>query len=303
MSENRKRLAPPHIQLGYFWNDFRETEHFGEVLEWLLADGYKITPRTLMVRIQNGRVPWFSQIAMIGSDLPEEFIFWRDDCSLEAIRNVQDAAPVMVHLTPTSDLGVECDLAYSLSFDRDAPRAIELVASGAALDLMENVGADQIDAPDREIALRTQQWLVRIFQRLCDEMTPCYAGCFWESPLLTPSVLLSSDYIMDWTDIFVSHGVISDREVLKELNRLKVCSVSEWATGSFIERRREASEFEVDCQDAIAILKKIVSPLFPREIIFTQIARRAMSMAIPRKFFTQQRLIWACGLNGDGIVD
>ena len=181
-------LDSPLIQLGFYWHGRDQTESFRCLLRWLLTRGYKVAAEVIAFKAVGGKLPAFSQISLGGIEGVESGVF--TDWTTESTLRETEWLPVRVRLLPKAARDVRVNLGYArmsvASLLKGAHHAVEIQASGADLDLLDNVPASQLAASVVASARRIARWQRSIFELACKECEPDYAGCFMEWELQPP---------------------------------------------------------------------------------------------------------------------
>ncbi|MCB9851500.1 MAG: hypothetical protein H6819_00270 [Phycisphaerales bacterium] len=229
-------LQAPHIQLGFYWHNRPQEASFAACMRWLIADGYDVAQLEAL-RSVDGRLPRFRQPAWLGNPEAECAMFENWDAAT-ALSSV-DWLPILCHLSPTTPQDVPIYLNYALvfdeSYDRGDAHAIEIHASGAALNLRQNVGASEMTSDDVAEAELTDAWQQRIFRAVCESLAPTYAANNWENALQPPAYLAQSGTSFDFQCFFLSQewADVAAIETLVEL--LDAWTSQRFASGLLIE--------------------------------------------------------------------
>lgn len=213
-------MQPPQIQLGFYWDDYDDRRRFQDILTWLEKSGCTLHPVAQVALLEGKTVPWFTQLAMAPQlKLTDK---WHGS-NLVAPVCVRGKSPELV----------EFDFGYALASVATDSRPLEIVASGLAINLLEN-SQQKAAGKTRKKAKRTEKWLASTFQGVCESLSPLYATKLAESALLTPSCLVNSCSFTDIRELFLSNQLVGERRFATD-PFVEAISTYRWTNGHHVK--------------------------------------------------------------------
>lgn len=253
-------LQAPLIELGFFWSSIAEPAAFGRLVTWLLAAGSVLRSPLRAVRADHGQLPWFRCPGLLHMEHPEIECGSFEDWTPDRFANERDWLPIHVRLAATTSFPVDVDVCYATLCwncrSEEDIHPIEIVASGADLDLAHNVDSDKLDDEILENARRTDEWTSRTFRSVCEEFGPDYAGYHWERSLRPPRSLVASDDWLDFGDLFLSDTMMRSYGGPEALQKLE-----EWHTERYRNGIRLTSLVRDDpscCREGMDLVRKML---------------------------------------------
>ncbi len=247
-------LQGPLIQIGAYWGEIDETLAFRRVLDWILRRGYRMAPLVLGVKAEAGKLPRFLDMASGRGTLCFR------DWSAEQALSSQDHIPVTVRLTPMNVCNVELDVSFAImdaeSFAGGDGHVIEIVASGADLDLVENVGCEGMCAEVVMGAKKTQKWCETTLRALCDELRPDYAGERWAVALQPPQSLVACEDPASLMNLYLSDHLEQAGQLGAQLAPFNVCTIVDHPHGVFVRAMDVADEGNTEVHAAAAVVRE-----------------------------------------------
>lgn len=235
-------LQGPHIQLGSYWHGLPDIEAYRRVLRWFVGVGYRAHPVVTLMKADNGVLPRYDQLATHG--LPEGTVIVRGDCSLENVLSEQAWLPVRVRLLPSRLQDVEIDVGYAFMHEESLRagdrRVVEITASGADLNLLDNSGVDDLDPEVVQAAQRVEEWHWRVFHELCDDLLPDYAGLRWEWEIQPPASLLSGCEVDTISSLYLSEELTDPAMLCSAFSDLDAWSIDRWQHGCYVQLNNAA---------------------------------------------------------------
>ncbi|MHC4445531.1 MAG: hypothetical protein ACYTF1_18300 [Planctomycetota bacterium] len=229
-------LQPPHIQLGFYWQSITEVYAYRNTLHWLLENGYDMHPVVTAVRSKGGEIPRFAQLATHG--LPKDDVRLFYDWTANKAMTDNEWFPVKIRLAPNNSENVDVDLNYALiyeeSFKLGQPHAIEITASGADLNLLDNSSDGELEPEIVINAQKTEKWHKTIFRNVCEGLQPNYAGLYWERSLQPPASLLASEDIINFGSLFLSNKVDEPDKIALLFKDLSNWSTEKYLNGIYV---------------------------------------------------------------------
>ena len=255
-------LDSPLIQLGFYWHVRDQVECYRCLLRWILTQGYEMLPKGLAFRAIEGVLPPFSQTSLAGIQGVESLVF--TDWTAERALHEEEWLPVRIHLLPKCARGVKINLGYAgmaePCLDQDAHHAIEVVASGADMDLVENVPASQLPAKVVAGARRTARWQRDFFELTCRDCAPDYAGCFWEWELQPPCQIARSRDLSDFDGLYFPQALARRTKVGVRLASLRSWSVRVLGEGVIVRCKERGT---AEAEKGMVILRGAIGRAFP----------------------------------------
>ena len=249
-------MQGPCIQFGAYWARPREPESFRRLLRWLLARNYNVKPKILAVKAIDDELPRFVELAAGRDEI--EISGWTSDRILSS----RELLPTKVNLTSENKSNVDVLLGYGLmdseSFQGGDKHVVELMTSGADLNLVDNVGTSETDLTTVRSAWVTRQWCLHTFRDLCDELEPDYAGKRWEKALQPPKSFLASTDSMDYFDLYLSNCLVDGVEIREKLRHLSDFVLEEFKSGVFIMLRPGIDHNRLEVDFAMACVRAAV---------------------------------------------
>lgn len=235
---------------------------FAALAFWLLDGGYSPGPTAVARRVSQGgapaapcRVPSADGCA-ISADI-RSFDNW----TVALLREQIEWKPLILQLVPGSAVQQRLELAYVMRSgfgDGNVNCPIEIVASGADLNLLENRGAARLDRDTIEAAEQTARWRVETFGSVCRTFDPWYAGSTWEWDLPSPPELLSSDDFSDFDGLYLSSRLIDSDSVRLGLGGIPGWRIETVAAG--VQVSCPGQRGTSDASRGITALKQLLEP-------------------------------------------
>lgn len=251
-------LAAPLISLGAYWNEMSDHDAYRRMLSWLVRRGYRMSPRIQTLASENGCLPAFAHLGVDIAPIIESG--WSIQRALESV----DTLPVEVRLQPETASGIPIDLRFALI---DTPcrnlrtHVIEVVASGADWNLVDNVPIDQLDTATVERARLTENWVNFTFRALCDELRPEYAGQLWECSLQPPESAVQGQVLRGTFDIYLSDKLAATSNLDREVLQMQHSRVERFAHGLHYVLLMEVSMSDPAFVVAVKSIRDAISSL------------------------------------------
>lgn len=255
-------LQPPLIHLGFYWERQPCEAMFAALAFWLLDGGYSPGPTAVVRRVsQEGAPAAPCRVSSADGCAISADIRSLDNWTVALLREQIEWKTLTLELVPGSADQQRLELAYVMRSgfgDGNVNCPIEIVASGADLDLLVNRGAARLDGDTVEAGEMTARWRVEMFGSVCRTFDPWYAGSTWEWDLPSPPELLSSDDDSDFDGLYLSSRLIDSDSVRLGLGGIPGWRIETVATGVQVSCPGRRGTSEAD--QGIAALKRILRP-------------------------------------------
>lgn len=255
-------LQPPLIHLGFYWEQPPFEAMFTALALWLLDEGYSPGPTAVARRMSKGGAPAAPCGVPCADGRPiSADIRSFDNWTVALLREQTEWQPLTLELVPGSATQQRLELAYVMRSgiaDRNVDWPIEIVTSGAELDLLVNRGADRLARDTVEAAEMTARWEAEMFESVCRTFDPWYAGRTWEWDLPSPTELLSSDDYSDFDGLYLSSRLIDSDSVQLALSGVSGWRIETLATG--VQVSCSAGRGASEASRGMTALKRLLEP-------------------------------------------
>ncbi len=228
-------MQAPLIQLCFYWHNRPETASFQRVLDFLLGVGYRIGDGISAVRAVRGRIPPIPHYQMEGE--PVELRSF-EALSSDKLTLPNGYFPIEIAMSSPNKRLLNCVLGFSRVRSyfpmTDEPYVIEIVASAAEWDRVENVPQQSVSNMDSQRARIQKAWFENKFERACEKLLPDVAGRYVENELRPPSEMVKSENPLDFSDIFVSKQLCGSGEFASRIEACRGWSVRRRLAGLYI---------------------------------------------------------------------
>lgn len=251
-------LEPPHLQLGFYWDERDEVTLIKDLLRWLVDYGYELE----------------SAIGLQASSATIGEIYRAGPSKWPRLenppKNIDPLAgnswvPLMVRLLPNHSRNM--DIMFNLaafiwnSADPKDRCVFEIVASGASLAICNNAEDENLSGEIREEALRMMEWETQIFTEICNALYPSYAGSCTESELPPPTVMVVEDDLVIFSKFYLSSDVYPARQVLEEFAAYDEWNATALSGGVLLERQVNNDD-SPQVEQGSALIKQIFRKRF-----------------------------------------
>jgi hypothetical protein len=186
-----KYPQPPHIQLGFYWDNRPCTNSYSAVLGWLLEQGFRQKPGAVLIRANGSNLPPYPLLEQ--NDLAEDALKVEPNWVHSQSPAPADWLPVRVQYDTGGACPLELEAGYGFmmqaAVEARANRVVEILISGADANLLDNV--DPKSLPPKVVTKAKESWRLQetVFSGVCRDLVPAYAACSMEESLQPPQTL------------------------------------------------------------------------------------------------------------------